>query len=201
MGRRSTNISIVAAMVCILLMALPSAIKAATMTFDSTPASELIGWQPEDQTYYIEDGIKMSLLFNHYDLGGYVNIDDYGDRAGAIKFEMESGSLFYLNSINVRTSALIDYGEGLPVADYTIYFSNGSSLSIAPGTNAILYLGINNLSYFTCWITESSNPSIDQFNFSLDNINLTPVPEPSALLLLACGLAGLVGYGRRRMKK
>jgi PEP-CTERM putative exosortase interaction domain len=39
---------------------------------------------------------------------------------------------------------------------------------------------------------------IDNFTYAQ---RVTPVPEPSTMLLLGSGLAGLVGYGRRRMKK
>lgn len=40
-------------------------------------------------------------------------------------------------------------------------------------------------------------------NFTTFNVteSLSPVPEPSTMLLLASGLVGLAGYGRRRFKK
>lgn len=35
----------------------------------------------------------------------------------------------------------------------------------------------------------------------IDTVNVSPVPEPSTLLLMGSGLAGLVGIGRKRFKK
>ena len=55
------------------------------------------------------------------------------------------------------------------------------------------FLGIDSLTF-------STSPSLQ---FAMDNFtyNNAPVPEPSTMMLLGSGLAGLVGYGRRRFKK
>lgn len=43
---------------------------------------------------------------------------------------------------------------------------------------------------------------LDQVSLnSLSNGNGSPVPEPSTMILLGSGLVGLLGYGRRRLKK
>jgi len=37
--------------------------------------------------------------------------------------------------------------------------------------------------------------------YGIDDLSYTPVPEPSTMIMLGCSLVGLVGYGRKRLKK
>jgi hypothetical protein len=58
------------------------------------------------------------------------------------------------------------------------------------GTTGLIRFGLNDFS-------PDTNPTV-----YLNNVGgPTNVPEPSTLLLLGSGLIGLVGYGRKRMKK
>ncbi len=45
------------------------------------------------------------------------------------------------------------------------------------------------------------NPAFNQAQFAIDNVNVTAVPEPSSVLMLAAGLAGLGLFARRRNKQ
>jgi hypothetical protein len=53
---------------------------------------------------------------------------------------------------------------------------------------------------FTNWNSDSGS-ALTGFDFKVNGGDPPSVPEPSTLLLLGSGLLGLVGYGRKRMRK
>ncbi|MCW7541060.1 NF038120 family PEP-CTERM protein [Aquabacterium sp. A7-Y] len=59
---------------------------------------------------------------------------------------------------------------------------------------------VSSIDFFACIYGEGGaclNPSGNLGQFALDNLSLVPVPEPGSVVLLALGLGGLAGFGRR----
>jgi len=192
----------VALMAVGLLVAQPLPVRANMMTFNS--ATEGLLFSPPST--YIEDGIKMTAVTGHYDIGypntngdggtRYVNID--GISTSTIKFEMADGSKFSLDSVWIK-----DYEEVFGANDYNwgfFNFSNGTNFRlVSGGSTSFSGSDSENLD----WVTFSIG-SVDGWNKNfagLDTFTVTPVPLPSTLLLLGSGLVGLVGIGRKRFKK
>ncbi|MEW6609718.1 MAG: PEP-CTERM sorting domain-containing protein [bacterium] len=44
-----------------------------------------------------------------------------------------------------------------------------------------------------------AEPDYNDCRFKLSGVGRSPVPEPSTMYLLGCGLIGLVGYGRKKL--
>ncbi len=157
---------------------------------------------------YIVDGqengnsVRIGVMFNDYwillgSFGHYVDLHGFPRDPGRDAWDV---GCTYSN----YDSYMIDGpGYGIFHAESEPYKGTLDLGLIAPGDSFALEY----------WITVSSGIDYgDIGNISLgDPTNLTaynsmhgnvhPIPEPPTMLLLASGLASLVGYGRRRMKK
>ncbi|MBP1727781.1 MAG: domain containing protein [Deltaproteobacteria bacterium] len=96
-----------------------------------------------------------------------------------------------------------------PIAPATLAFSiNGTQLN---GDFTLSALVGTWQQFSQPWVADATgwanltllnkNTAISGNDFALDDITLTPVPEPGTMLLLGAGMLGLAVFGKRRMRK
>jgi hypothetical protein len=100
------------------------------------------------------------------------------------------------------TGFALDYGtfNGFNV---TFTLSNGDIVirgSTASGYNVPVFFGVTDNTPFNSVLATSPDQGLNLNNVSFVSTGVTGVPEPAAWLLLTTGLAGLLGYGRRRAR-
>lgn len=181
--------------------AIATAMTPLVMTFEGAPTSTL---QDDD---YIENGIKMSCIDNHYDMHSFEgntwpNIDTYPFGNNSIRFELVDGGLFRLESLALWTRQR--GGVGSPYAppgytgfvDYIFTFSDGSTLIPEPIDQwQVLddfFSELPHLTYFIYTIHAPDELTSSQFSSWIDDITLTPVPEPSPIALYGLGCIALL---------
>jgi len=147
-------------------------------------------------------GGTVDLIGNgYYDLqpghGLYVDLDGSTYRAGimfsrnitvpvegnyVLSFQLAGN---HRNSTTEAVTAMVFFGglmETLFIPSTQDFTTYTRTLHLYPGDVNLLF----------------SDVSSDNVGALLDNIEIAPVPEPGTIVLLAGGLLGLVGYGRKR---
>lgn len=115
------------------------------------------------------------------------------------------GVPFNLHSVDLAELPGFDESGQLILAPFSVTFRgtrSDSSMVLSTVTHSDAFAfetfpfdGFTNLTRVN-WFQGTGNPG--DFAHQFDNLNVSPVPEPSSLLLLGCGLAGLLLCHRPR---
>lgn len=111
-----------------------------------------------------------------------------------------------VDAFGVDLRAFSGYGD---TATMTVFGTDdttvvGLNVFSLPSSGVPIFAGWDNISGIgRVTLTQSDHvwsPIIDNLEFGTSSGTPAPVPEPSTILLLASGLAGIIGYGWRRKK-
>ena len=215
-----------AAIACLGL--LPQARGSTVITFDAAPANLYMSGDSFSEsgfrmkTEYDFGTVDKADALGEAAPSGNATQFYFNSNDGNLLIDREDGGSFSLNGFSAafvplipspnpaQTTVIVAYGVTDSGAHLATYFNFGSSSTnhhpfVTYDNSANDFTVFNHLSrlyFFACALTGTSCDLNTQNNgqFAIDDIFVTPVPEPSTTVLLAFGLMGVMGVASRRSK-
>lgn len=176
-----------------IFLSLPLTASAVTITFDEYPVGTSISNQ------YLGSGV----WFSNWDTPNFpvIAADAANPTSPVLSGSPAFSGGFWMGFVTPQNHVSFDSGYWNSIGSGFVRVQDASQNVLADLTNPAKGIYTFDLYYADIkYITFS--PGADSGGAAIDNLRFgAPVPEPSTLLLLGSGLAGLVGYGRRRLKK